>query len=432
MDFLTITLGCKVNLYETESIIAYLENKGWQYKKDSNNVDVVIINTCTVTATSDQKSRQMIRQAKRNNPKAIVVAMGCFAQTHPNDAEKLAERTIGTGDRLKIYDLVNEYIINKHKINYVIDLNHFSRYEEMKLSKLTTHTRGFVKIQDGCENFCSYCLIPYARGKIKSRKPEDVIAEIEQLVMFGTKEVIIAGINTGTYGKDLGNINLAKLIELIMTKTNLWRLRLSSIELMEVSDELLAIMKKYQYRIANHLHIPLQGGNDQTLVRMRRKYLTSDYRNLIVKIRNNFPNIAITTDCLAGFVGETEDEFEDSLAFIKEMNFANMHIFPYSRRKGTKADEMCGHLDNSIIKERAKKLTLIAKDMRESYQKKFIGQIVEVLFEQQKGVCFVGHTSNYLEIYCTNGNPNIINEVKTCLITHFEKGKLYARIEGEI
>ena len=302
----------------------------------------------------------------------------------------------------------------------------------MKLSKLTTHTRGFVKIQDGCENFCSYCLIPYARGKIKSRKPEDVIAEIEQLVMFGTKEVIIAGINTGTYGKDLGNINLAKLIELIMTKTNLWRLRLSSIELMEVSDELLAIMKKYQYRIANHLHIPLQGGNDQTLVRMRRKYLTSDYRNLIVKIRNNFPNIAITTDCLAGFVGETEDEFEDSLAFIKEMNFANMHIFPYSRRKGTKADEMCGHLDNSIIKERAKKLTLIAKDMRESYQKKFIGQIVEVLFEQQKGVCFVGHTSNYLEIYCTNGNPNIINEVKTCLITHFEKGKLYARIEGEI
>lgn len=206
----------------------------------------------------------------------------------------------------------------------------------MKLSKLTTHTRGFVKIQDGCENFCSYCLIPYARGKIKSRKPEDVIAEIEQLVMFGTKEVIIAGINTGTYGKDLGNINLAKLIELIMTKTNLWRLRLSSIELMEVSDELLAIMKKYQYRIANHLHIPLQGGNDQTLVRMRRKYLTSDYRNLIVKIRNNFPNIAITTDCLAGFVGETEDEFKDSLAFIKEMNFANMHIFPYSRRKGTK------------------------------------------------------------------------------------------------
>ena len=165
---------------------------------------------------------------------------------------------------------------------------------------------------------------------------------------------------------------------------------------------------------------------------MRRKYLTSDYRNLIVKIRNNFPNIAITTDCLAGFVGETEDEFKDSLAFIKEMNFANMHIFPYSRRKGTKADEMCGHLDNSIIKERAKKLTLIAKDMRESYQKKFIGQIVEVLFEQQKGVCFVGHTSNYLEIYCTNGNPNIINEVKTCLITHFEKGKLYARIEGEI
>lgn len=374
----------------------------------------------------------MIRHAKRNNPKAIVVAMGCFVQTHQNDAEKLAEIVIGTSDRLKIYDLVNDYVMNKHKINYIIDLNNFSKYEEMKLSKLTTHTRGFVKIQDGCENFCSYCLIPYARGKIKSRKPEDVITEIEQLVMFGTKEVIIAGINTGTYGKDLGNINLAKLIELIMTKTNLWRLRLSSIELMEVSDELLSIMKKYQYRIANHLHIPLQGGSDQTLMRMRRKYLTADYRNLIAKIRNDFPNIAITTDCLAGFVGETEDEFRDSVAFIKEMNFANMHIFPYSRRKGTKADEMNGHLDNMVIKERAKKLTLIAKEMRESYQKKFLGQIVEVLFEQQKGSYFVGHTSNYLEIYCTDGNPNIINEIRKCLIINFERGKLYAKIEGEI
>ena len=424
------TLGCKVNTYESNVIIEQFLKLGYEQVKE--NADVVIINTCSVTNTASRKSIKMIHQAIRKNPHAVVVVCGCMSQVETDEIKKIngVHVILGNWGKSQIPNFVDQYLETKKQIIFIKPLEKV-QFECMQLENFN-RTRAFIKIQDGCENFCSYCLIPYARGKIKSRKPEDVIAEIEQLVMFGTKEVIIAGINTGTYGKDLGNINLAKLIELIMTKTNLWRLRLSSIELMEVSDELLAIMKKYQYRIANHLHIPLQGGNDQTLVRMRRKYLTSDYRNLIVKIRNNFPNIAITTDCLAGFVGETEDEFKDSLAFIKEMNFANMHIFPYSRRKGTKADEMCGHLDNSIIKERAKKLTLIAKDMRESYQKKFIGQIVEVLFEQQKGVCFVGHTSNYLEIYCTNGNPNIINEVKKCLITHFEKGKLYARIEGEI
>ena len=259
MNFSTITLGCKVNLYETEALVEFLEQRGWQYEKDRTDVDVVIINTCTVTATSDQKSRQMIHKAKRNNPHNIVVAMGCFVQTHMEDALNIADIIVGTSDRLKIYDLVTDYQKNNEKINHVNILENFIEYEEMKLTRLTTHTRGFVKIQDGCENFCSYCLIPYARGKIKSRKPEDVIGEIEQLIMFGTKEIILSGINTGTYGQDLGNINLAKLIKLIMEKTSINRLRLSSIEVMEVTDELLNKIKKYQNRIANHLHIPLQG-----------------------------------------------------------------------------------------------------------------------------------------------------------------------------
>ena len=220
MKFTTITLGCKVNLYETESLTSYLENKGWEYSL--NDVDVCIINTCTVTSTSDQKSRQMIRQAKRNNPDAIIVAMGCFVQTHEASALELADIVVGTKNRLKIYDLVNEYLNTKEQINHIFNIDEYISYDEMKLDRLSNHTRGFIKIQDGCENFCSYCLIPYARGKIKSRDPKNVIDEINKLVELGTKEVIIAGINTGTYGQDLGNINLAKLIELIMENNGIF------------------------------------------------------------------------------------------------------------------------------------------------------------------------------------------------------------------
>ena len=214
MKFTTITLGCKVNLYETESLTSYLEDKGWEYSNE--NVDVCIINTCTVTATSDQKSRQMIRQARRNHPNAIIVAMGCFVQTHEASASEIADIIVGTKNRLHIYDLINEYIETKKQINHVFDTDTYTTYDEMKLDRLSQHTRGFIKIQDGCENFCSYCKNPYARGKIKSRDPQNVIDEINTLVNLGTKEIIIAGINTGTYGQDLGNINLAKLIELIM------------------------------------------------------------------------------------------------------------------------------------------------------------------------------------------------------------------------
>lgn len=421
MKFTTITLGCKVNLYETESLTSYLENKGWEYSL--NDADVCIINTCTVTSTSDQKSRQMIRQAKRNNPNAIIVAMGCFVQTHEASALELADIVVGTKNRLKIYDLVNEYLNTKEQINHIFNIDEYISYDEMKLDRLSNHTRGFIKIQDGCENFCSYCLIPYARGKIKSRDPKNVIDEINKLVELGTKEVIIAGINTGTYGQDLGNINLAKLIELIMENTKLYRLRLSSIELMEVTDELLDTIKKYENRVANHLHIPLQGGCDNTLIRMKRKYNTCEYRTLINKIRSKFENISITTDCLAGFVGETEDDFNDSLEFIKEMKFASMHIFPYSRRKGTKADEMVDHLDNGLIKDRARIMIDVASKLKKEYEEKFINYEFEVLFEQKKKEYWIGHTSNYLEVYLES-NKELTNEVIKCKIIKMKNNKL--------
>lgn len=433
MKFSIITLGCKVNLYETEALISHLSQKGWVYvEHDSNETpDVCIVNTCTVTATSDQKSRQMLRQLHRKYPSCILVAMGCYVQTHIQDVENLADILIGTKDKSKICELVEAYIERKQAIHHVFEIANYTIYDEMKLNYRSTHTRGFVKIQDGCENFCSYCLIPYARGKIKSRLPENVIHEINVLVQSNTKEVIISGINTGTYGQDLGYINLAGLIERIMNETSLWRLRLSSIELMEISDQLLATMKKYKDRIAMHLHIPLQGGSDTVLARMKRKYTTFEYANVIQKIRQMFPNIAITTDCLAGFVGETEEEFKETLNFIQNMEFASMHIFPYSRRKGTVADEMSGHLDGGCIKERARKMIEIATNMKENYQRKFIGQTIDVLVEQKKGDYWMGHTSNYLEIYFQTETEELENTIQICTIQSLKKGKLYGTIKKE-
>lgn len=434
MKFRIVSLGCKVNSYESEAILNDFVSRGLEYT-EQNNADVIIINTCTVTSTSDQKSRQIIRKLKRENPASLIVAMGCYVQLHQEEASELADVIIGTNNRLKAYDIVKSYLDTKSSIegtfknnNFVDDIDNVTEYEEMKVNAVKTHTRGFVKIQDGCENYCSYCAIPYARGKIRSRKPDDVINEIKTLVKNGTHEVIIAGINTGTYGQDLGNIDLAKLIERIMIETTLFRLRLSSIELMEVSDELLNTIKKYETRIAHHLHIPLQGGSDAVLKRMHRKYLTNDYRKLIGKIRVMFPRIAITTDLLAGFVGETEEEFNETCSFIKEMNFSMMHIFPYSRRKNTEADKMPGHLDPKVINERAHILLDIAKKMQIEYEKSFINENCTVITEQVKNGYYVSHSSNYLEIYIPTNKElkeNMIIDVK---ITKFDNNRLIGEI----
>ena len=413
MKFKIVSLGCKVNSYECEALINDLTLKGWEHTK-KDECDVVIINTCTVTQTSDSKSRQMIRSLKRKNPNAIVVAMGCYVQLNPEEAGSIADIVIGTNGRAKIYDLVNSYINTRKQINEVTNIMEVTDYEELKVNAVMTHTRGFVKIQDGCENYCSYCAIPYSRGKIRSRLPENVIEEINRLVNSGTNEVIISGINTGTYGKDLGTINLAQLIEKIMEETKLYRLRLSSIEMMEVTDELLDVIEKYKDRFANHLHIPLQGGCDSVLTRMNRKYLTDGYRKLIYNIRKRFKDIAITTDLLAGFVSETEEEFKDTCSFIKEMQFSDMHIFPYSRRKGTKADEMKGHLNPQVINERAYILLNIKNEMKEKYEAKFIGQTFDVITEQVKGDYFTSHSSNYLEILIPKHGlkDNMIKKIK--------------------
>lgn len=412
MKFQIFSLGCKVNIYESEAVSYDLIQKG--FIQTDKEPDVVIINTCTVTSQSDAKSRKLIRSKKEENPNAIIVVMGCYSQLDPTTiTERIgADIVIGTNNRKKIYDLILEFINKKEQINLVEDSKNYKEFEELCLNKLSLHTRGFIKIQDGCENFCSYCAIPYSRGPIKSRNPESVINEVKQLVTSGVKEIILSGINTGTYGKDLGNITLAQLIDRIINEVpTLYRLRLSSIELMEITDELLDVLERNKNKIANHLHIPLQSGSDGVLKRMERKYLMKEYFEKIDIIKKRFPDIAITTDCLAGFVGETEEEFEETCQSFKKIGFAESHIFPYSIRPNTKAYNMPNHLKPETIKLRAKTLQTLAKKLSTEYKEKFIGKKMDVLFEQNKKGYWYGHTTNYLEVKVKDENNDLTNKV---------------------
>lgn len=428
MKFNIYTLGCKVNTYESEALIDDLTKKGCELVKNDKEADFIVVNTCTVTQTSDSKSRKLLRQVARANDQAIIVVMGCYSQLNPEDAEKFANIVIGTNNRLMVYDLVKSYYDTKNEINIVTKYAGKSEYEEMKLTKLSQHTRGFIKIQDGCENFCAYCAIPYSRGPIRSRDADSVIEEINILVKENVKEVILSGINTGTYGQDNKQCNLAKLIERICLETSIQRIRLSSIELMEVTDELLDTICKYHDRVAHHLHIPLQAGADPTLIRMKRKYLTRDFIEKTKKIKQLIPDIAITTDCLAGFVGETEEDFNNSLEFIKSVGFAAVHVFPYSRRENTEADKMDGHLNPDIIHKRARIMNELGKKLSIEFSKKFINTIQDVLFEQIKDNYYVGHTSNYIEVY-VKSDENLINKLLKVKLINLNENNI---VEGEL
>ncbi|MBE6131082.1 MAG: tRNA (N(6)-L-threonylcarbamoyladenosine(37)-C(2))-methylthiotransferase MtaB [Erysipelotrichaceae bacterium] len=426
--FSILTLGCKVNSYESEALINKLIDEGYELKNFNEVCDIYIVNSCTVTKTSDQKSRQMLHAARRKNNNAVIVVMGCYSQLNEKEASTIADIVVGTNNKLDVVELIESYLTTKRQILKITDVLNNPTYEEMKVNVLKTHTRAFIKVQDGCENYCSYCAIPYSRGKIRSRRPDNVIEEIKYLVNSGTKEVILAGINTGTYGKDLGNINLASLIKRIMEETNLYRLRLSSIELMEITDELLNVLYKYKDRIANHLHIPCQGGSDTVLKRMNRKYTLIEYENRIKDIRKMFPDIALTTDILAGFVGETIDEFNETIEFIKRTKFYEMHVFPYSRRCNTVADTLEGHLEKSVITTRAKEISNLAEILKEEYINNYIGCEVYVLAEAKKKNYCHGHTSNYLDVYFES-NQDLENKIVKVKIKSYDNKIILGEME---
>ena len=412
MKFYIHTLGCKVNTYESEVISNNLKKGGFVKALNGERADIYIINTCTVTNNASNKSKKMINHYRKLNEDAIIVVCGCFVQYVDGNIDN-ADIIIGNKDKSKIVDLINEYISNKKRISKMYDMKK-QEFEDMYLDNFESKTRAFVKIQDGCNNFCSYCVIPYVRGNIRSKSLDKVYEEIKKLVDIGHKEIVLTGIHTGHYGKDI-NSNLTQLLKKISTINNLKRIRISSIEITELDDEFLDELKNNKL-IVDHLHIPLQSGSDSILEKMNRKYDTKYFYDKINKIRNIRKDISITTDVIVGFPTESEEEFNETIEFCKKIKFSKIHVFPFSKRNGTKAAEMPGQIDNEEKKRRVHVLSNVSDELAIEFHNKFVGRKMEVLFENKKDDYFIGHTSNYIEVK-KKSNKDLKNELVDVEIT---------------
>ena len=412
MTFKIYTLGCKVNTYESNVIEEQLQKEGFKLVNLNEHADIIVVNTCTVTNTSDNKSKKMIHRAK--NEGSIVVACGCMIQ-NKKEVEN-ADIIIGNVGKSSISKYIKEYLNNQNKIIDIKDVMNVN-FEEMKLNNFNK-TRAFVKIQDGCNNFCSYCIIPYTRGNVRSKRKEDVILEIIELVKKGHKEIVLTGIHTGHYGEENENYKLADLLLDILKIDGLERLRISSIEITELDDKFLKVLKNNKI-LVDHMHIPLQSGSDKILKLMNRKYDIKYFKEKINTIRNIRPNISITTDLIVGFPGETEEDFTETIKNIKEINFSKIHVFPYSRRKGTIADEMENQIKEEIKKERVKKIMELSNELEKEYMNKFIGEYLEFIPEVKKDNYLIGHTGNYIMIKLESDEP-LIHQSKIVKISKIE------------
>ena len=384
------TLGCKVNLYESEYIINLLKNHDFEIGEFKDFCDIYIINTCTVTNASDAKSRKMIRAARKKNPEALIVAIGCFVQKNTDLPDEI-DIAIGSSDKTKIIDLIKEYQLNKLKLNVVGEIS--SSFEDMYIDNFENHTRAFVKIQDGCENFCSYCIIPTVRGRCRSKEFKTVIKEIKALVKNGYQEVILTGIHTGNYGVDI-NTSLAELLKELVLIEGLKRLRISSIEITEINEEILELLKNNSV-IVDHLHIPIQSASNEVLKLMKRKYNLDYFKAKIKELRKIRPNISITTDLIVAHPGETDEEFRKSLTVLEELEFAKIHVFPYSKRENTVSASL-EQIDELIKKQRVKEVLALSKKLEDRYYKKFIGQEKKFLIEKTDDKYSYGYSDNYL------------------------------------
>ncbi len=388
-----VTLGCKVNIYESEYILSCFKDKG--YEITNAKADIYIVNTCSVTNTSDSKSRKIINRLIRENPgSVVVVVMGCMIEANHDFNLPGISILIGNKDKARVVELVEEYLSNKKQIVKVYK-DFDKEFEDMFITNMASHTRAFVKIQDGCENFCSYCIIPYTRGRQRSKKEALVLDEITNLVENGYKEVVLTGIHTGHYGSDL-KTSFPELLKKIVLIPNLKRLRISSIEITELNEEFLKVFQTNPI-IVSHLHVPLQSGSDIVLQAMNRKYLTDYFLKKVETLRQIRPDISITTDIIVGFPGETEELFKETLEFVKKIKFTKVHVFPYSRRKGTKADLMENQVPENIKKERVKILIDLSNQLEQEYLDSYLGKTVEVLIEESQDFS-TGHTGNYLKV----------------------------------
>jgi len=403
MKACVLNLGCKVNAYEVEFIKEKFIIGGYNIVGLHDKPDVIVINTCTVTNQADSKSRKMIRLARKTNPNSILVVCGCSSENHKENIVDIdIDILIGNSRKSKILDLINEYKKNKYKIILFDDMNKIP-FEDMKINNFGNRTRAFVKIQDGCNNFCSYCIIPYMRGNIRSKCLNVAISEIKDLVNNGYQEIVLTGIHTGSYGTGL-DYDLTDLIHEISKIENLKRIRISSIEITELNDKFLKELKNNN-KICNHLHIPIQSGSDKILKLMNRKYTIEEYKKIINKIRIIRPNINITTDIIVGFPNETEEDFNETIKNLKDIGFSKIHTFPYSIRSNTEAANM-NQVNDSVKKERVNKILELSDELENKYYNKFLNKNIDVLIEEVKEDYVVGHTDNYIKVII---NKNLKN-----------------------
>ncbi len=404
------TLGCKVNQYETNAMMQEFKKAGYEIVEYEDFADVYVVNTCTVTNMSDRKSRQILRRAKEINPDAILCAVGCYAQVAKDELAKIDEidLVLGNNDKKYILDKIKEFENEKIKQFQVSNMLDERKYVEWSAVAYTDKARAEIKIQDGCDRYCTYCIIPYARGPVRSRKPDDIYDEIIEISKTGIKEIVITGIHISSYGKDLSeDVTLIDLLEKIDKIDNIERIRLGSLEPLIITEDFVTRLKKLK-KVCNHFHLSLQSGCDTTLERMNRRYTTEEFRKIVRLLRDNIPEVALTTDVIVGFPGETNEEFETTYQFLKEIKFSKMHIFKYSPRKGTKAAAFPNQIDGKIKDERSEKLLELSLENEREFAKQYLGKTIKVLFENEHD----GHTTNYIEVVSKeNQEPNQIVDV---------------------
>ncbi len=413
------TLGCKVNHYETEAIWQLFKEENYERVDFEQNADVFVINTCTVTNTGDKKSRQVIRRAIRRNPEAVVCVTGCYAQTSSAEIMEIpgVDIVVGTQDRHKLLGYINEYQKERQPINGVSNIMKNRTYEELDVPYFTDRTRASLKIQEGCNNFCTFCIIPWARGLMRSRDPKKVIEQATQLVNSGYKEIVLTGIHTGGYGQDLKDYNLAQLLRDLETVDGLERIRISSIEASQLTDEVIEVLKQ-SHKVVRHLHVPLQSGSDSVLKRMRRKYSMSHFSERIQKLHEALPGLAVTSDVIVGFPGETEAEFQETYDFIVNHHFSELHVFPYSPRIGTPAARMDDQIDEEIKNERVHKLIELSNQLAKTYASQFENDVLEVIPEEKGSHdnVLVGYADNYMKVEF-EGDTSLIGQICKVKIT---------------
>lgn len=415
------TLGCKVNHYETEAIWQLFQEQGYERVDFESTSDVYVVNTCTVTNTGDKKSRQVIRRAIRKNPDAVICVTGCYAQTSPAEIMAIpgVDIVVGTQDRMKMLEYIERFKEERQPINAVGNIMKNRVYEELDVPAFTDRTRASLKIQEGCNNFCTFCIIPWARGLMRSRDPKEVIRQAQQLVDAGYKEIVLTGIHTGGYGEDMKDYNLAMLLkDLEREVIGLERLRISSIEASQITDEVIQVMNDSNV-IVRHLHIPLQSGSNTVLKRMRRKYTMEFFGERLNRLKEALPGLAVTSDVIVGFPGETEEEFMETYNFIKEHKFSELHVFPYSKRTGTPAARMDDQVDEEVKNERVHRLISLSDQLAKEYASGFEGEVLEVIPEERskngEGM-YEGYTDNYLKVIF-KGTEEMIGQIVKVKIT---------------